>query len=110
MLIDHKGLDPELVWDTVEREQVAHDHHRRRRVRAPAARRLRARTPAAGTSSCLRAITSSGVLFSPDVKRGLLDELPGATIVDTLGASEGLGPSNASTVRRRTPSHRRGSR
>ncbi len=40
----------------------------------------------------LRAITSSGVLFSPDVKRGLLDRLDGVTIVDSLGASEGLGP------------------
>ena len=40
----------------------------------------------------MRAITSSGVLFSPDVKRGLLDRLPGLTIVDALGASEGLGP------------------
>jgi fatty-acyl-CoA synthase len=31
-------------------------------------------------------------LFSPDVKRGLLDVVPGLTIVDSLGASEGLGP------------------
>jgi acyl-CoA synthetase (AMP-forming)/AMP-acid ligase II len=42
--------------------------------------------------SSLRAITSSGVLFSPEVKRGLLDLVPGLTIVDALGASEGLGP------------------
>ena len=41
----------------------------------------------------LRAITSSGVLFSPEVKRGLLDAPARASrIVDSLGASEGLGP------------------
>ncbi|MDQ1430082.1 MAG: 3-oxocholest-4-en-26-oate---CoA ligase, partial [Actinomycetota bacterium] len=43
----------------------------------------------------LRAITSSGVVFSPAVKRGLLAHLPELTIVDSLGASEGLGPRNA---------------
>ncbi len=32
------------------------------------------------------------MLFSPEVKRGLLDLVPGVTIVDSLGASEGLGP------------------
>jgi fatty-acyl-CoA synthase len=32
------------------------------------------------------------VRFSPEVKRTLLEELPSVTIVDSLGASEGLGP------------------
>src|SRR6185312_778299 len=48
--------------------------------------------------SSLRAITSSGVLFSPDVKRGLLDHLDGVTIVDALGASEGLGPRQSASA------------
>ena len=38
----------------------------------------------------LRAITSSGVTWSPEVKRGLLDHLPDVTLLDSLGASEGL--------------------
>ena len=45
--------------------------------------------------SSLRAITSSGVMFSPEVKRGLLAHLPGVTIIDSLGASEGLGPRSS---------------
>ncbi|MFM7224942.1 MAG: AMP-binding enzyme, partial [Actinomycetota bacterium] len=33
---------------------------------------------------------SSGVTWSPETKRGLLDALPGVTLIDSLGASEGL--------------------
>ncbi len=40
--------------------------------------------------SSLRAITSSGVTWSPAVKRGLLGHLPRVTMLDSLGASEGL--------------------
>jgi len=97
VLLDHTGLDPELVWDTVAREQVAAltivgDVFARPLLDALHAHAGRWHL------TCLRAIVSSGVLFSPEVKRGLLDELPGVTIIDTLGASEGLGPSNASTA------------
>ena len=97
VLIDHKGLDPEQVWDTVEREQVrtitiVGDVFARPLLDALALHAGR------WDLSCLRGITSSGVLFSPEVKHALLRELPGLTIVDTLGASEGMGPSNASTA------------
>ena len=44
----------------------------------------------------MRGITSSGVQFSPEAKHGLLLHLPGVTILDTLGASEGMGPTTAS--------------
>ena len=40
--------------------------------------------------SRLRAITSSGVTWSPEAKRGLLAHLPHVTLLDSLGASEGL--------------------
>jgi acyl-CoA synthetase (AMP-forming)/AMP-acid ligase II len=40
--------------------------------------------------SPLRAITSSGVTWSPETKRGLLAHLPGVTLIDSLGASEGI--------------------
>ena len=49
--------------------------------------------PTAGTSPSLRAITSSGVLFSPEVKRGPARRTSRrVTIIDSLGASEGLAP------------------
>src|SRR5207247_1847047 len=40
--------------------------------------------------SSLQAITSSGVTWSPETKRALLAHLPGVTLIDSLGASEGI--------------------
>ena len=40
--------------------------------------------------SGLRAITSSGVTWSPETKRGLLAYLPHVLLIDSLGASEGI--------------------
>ncbi|MEX1009498.1 MAG: AMP-binding protein [Acidimicrobiia bacterium] len=95
VLIDQPGLDAELVWDTVEREHV----EMLTLVGDVFARPLLAALdshPGRWDISGLRGITSSGVLFSPDTKRALLAHLSGLTIIDTLGASEGLGPSNTS--------------
>jgi len=38
----------------------------------------------------LRAITSSGVTWSPQTKRGLLAHLPHVILIDSLGATEGI--------------------
>jgi len=94
VLLDRQGLDPELIWDVVERERVqvltiVGDVFAR-----PLLDTLDA-APDRWDLASLRAITSSGVLFSPAVKRSLLEHLPAVTIVDSLGASEGLGPRNA---------------
>ncbi|MET0626946.1 MAG: AMP-binding protein [Acidimicrobiia bacterium] len=97
VLLDGKGLDVELVWDTIEREDVRSITIVGDVFARPLLDTLRA-NPGRWDVSCLRVITSSGVIFSPDVKKGLIDEIPGLTILDTLGASEGLGPSNASTA------------
>jgi acyl-CoA synthetase (AMP-forming)/AMP-acid ligase II len=91
VLVDHLGLDPERVWDAVARERVQALTIVGDVFARPLLDALRAH-PDRWDLSSLRAITSSGVLFSPDVKRGLLERLDGATIVDSLGASEGLGP------------------
>jgi fatty-acyl-CoA synthase len=91
VLVDHAGLDPELVWDAVARERVQTLTIVGDVFARPLLDALRA-CPDRWDLSSLRAITSSGVVFSPDVKRGLLDRLDGVTIVDSLGASEGLGP------------------
>src|SRR6478736_7643138 len=91
VLVDQPGLDPELVWDAVAREGVQTLTIVGDVFARPLLDALRA-DPDRWDVSSLRAITSSGVLFSPEVKRGLLDLIPGVTIVDSLGASEGLGP------------------
>ena len=91
VLIDHPGLDPELLWDTVDREGVqlltiVGDVFAR-----PLLDALRAH-PGRWHLSSLRAITSSGVLFSPQVKQALLAAIPSLSIADMLGASEAFGP------------------
>ena len=100
VLVDHPGLDPERVWDAVAREGVQTLTIVGDVFARPLLDALRA-APDRWDLSSLRAITSSGVLFSPDVKRGLLDRLDGVTIVDSLGASEGLGPRQSAA--RATP-------
>jgi acyl-CoA synthetase (AMP-forming)/AMP-acid ligase II len=91
VLVDDTGLDPERVWETVAREEVQMLTIVGDVFARPLLAALRS-WPDRWELSSLRAITSSGVLFSPDVKRSLLERLPGVTIIDALGASEGLGP------------------
>jgi fatty-acyl-CoA synthase len=89
VLIDEMGLDPVRIWDEVDRNAVAvltivGDAFARPLLDALESDRGR------WSLASLRAITSSGVTWSPEVKRGLLDHLPDVTLLDSLGASEGL--------------------
>ncbi len=89
VLLDDMRLDAAAVWDAVERESVQVVTI----VGDAFARPLLTELDATATRrdlSSLVAITSSGVTFSPECKRGLLRHLPGITIVDSLGASEGI--------------------
>ena len=98
VLIDRTGLDAELLWDEVERNSV----QVLTIVGDAFARPLLAALDAAPTRwdlSQLRAITSSGVTWSPETKRGLLGHMPTVTLLDSLGASEGLMSRSASTAR-----------
>jgi acyl-CoA synthetase (AMP-forming)/AMP-acid ligase II len=97
VLVDRPGLDPELVWDTVVREQVevltiVGDVFARPLLAALDAE------PEHWDLGRMRAITSSGVTWSPDTKRGLLGHVPDVMLVDTLGASEGMMTRTASTA------------
>ena len=57
--------------------------------------------PARFDFTCMRVVTSSGMMWSPAVKSGLLEFMPNAALYDSFGASEatGLGVSvtNAAT-------------
>lgn len=89
VLLDDQRLDATRVWDAVERERVqvltivGDAFARPLLTELENAARLRDLTS-------LVAITSSGVTFSPECKQGLLAHVPGITIVDSLGASEGI--------------------
>jgi fatty-acyl-CoA synthase len=89
VLIDRPGLDAALVWEEVARHGVevltiVGD--------AFARPLLEALETSGGRTDlgCLRAVTSSGVTWSPETKRGLLRHLPQVLLLDSLGASEGL--------------------
>jgi fatty-acyl-CoA synthase len=89
VLLDTPRLDPEAVWTAIEREHVqvctiVGDAFARPLLGALLAE------PGRWDLSSLRAITSSGVTWSPETKRGLLAQLPNVTLIDSLGASEGI--------------------
>src|SRR4051812_48083772 len=97
VLIDRVGLDAPLIWSEVERNAaqiltIVGDVFARPLLAALDAE------PQRWDLSNLRAITSSGVTWSPEVKRSLLDHLPNVTMLDSLGASEGLMSRSAATA------------
>jgi 3-oxocholest-4-en-26-oate---CoA ligase len=89
VLLDTPRLDANAVWDAVERAQVEVCTIVGDAFARPLLAALDA-APHRWDLSALRAITSSGVTWSPETKRGLLDHLPGVLLIDSLGASEGL--------------------
>jgi acyl-CoA synthetase (AMP-forming)/AMP-acid ligase II len=89
VLIDTARLDADAVWSAVEREGVrvltiVGDAFARPLLAALDAQ------PDRWDLSSLTAITSSGVTWSPEAKRGLLAHFPHVTLIDSLGASEGI--------------------
>jgi fatty-acyl-CoA synthase len=89
VLIDTPRLDADAVWDAVEREGVVALTIVGDAFARPLLQALDA-APSRWDLSSLRAVTSSGVTWSPETKRGLLEHLPDVTLIDSLGASEGI--------------------
>ena len=89
VLLDTLRLDADAVWDAVEREGVQACTIVGDAFARPLLAALEA-APNRWDLSGLRAITSSGVTWSPETKRGLLAHLPHVILIDSLGASEGI--------------------
>ena len=89
VLLDTARLDATAVWSAIERERVQVCTIVGDAFARPLLVALDAE-PGRWDLSGLRAITSSGVTWSPETKRGLLDHLPRVTLIDSLGASEGI--------------------
>jgi fatty-acyl-CoA synthase len=89
VLVDSPRLDPIAVWDAIERESVRVLTIVGDAFARPLLEALE-RDPDRWDLHALSAITSSGVTWSPETKHGLLARLPGVTLIDSLGASEGL--------------------
>jgi fatty-acyl-CoA synthase len=89
VLLDTPRLDPDAVWSAVARERVQTLTIVGDAFARPLLGALDV-APERHDLSSLRAITSSGVTWSPETKRGLLAHLPGVLLIDSLGASEGV--------------------
>ena len=76
--VDNANFDPHAIWAAVEKNRVA-EHRDRGRSRLRS-RLLRALDEAPGRYdlSSLMAITSSGAMWSVEVKRGLIKHMPAA--------------------------------
>jgi len=89
VLVEGTGLDPARIWTECDRHDVAiltivGDVFARPLIAELDAYRDRY------DLSTVRVVTSSGVTFSPDAKTALMAHLPGVTVIDSLGSSEGI--------------------
>jgi len=97
VLVDRPGLDAPTIWGEVARNDVAVLTIVGDAFARPLLAELDA-SPDRWDLSTLRAITSSGVTWSPESKAGLLAHLPGVTLIDSLGASEGMMSRSAASA------------
>jgi len=83
-------FDAEALWDAVEREGVESLSIVGDAFARPMLRALDSH-PGRWNLQSLKGIVSSGVMWSREVKEGLLRHHPGMILVDSLGSSEGVG-------------------
>jgi acyl-CoA synthetase (AMP-forming)/AMP-acid ligase II len=87
VLLERPSFDPEELLDTIEREHVHSASWVGDAFARPVLAALRA-GPGRRALDSWSVVTSGGVLFSDDVKRGLIDLVPGLLIADVYGSSE----------------------
>lgn len=100
LLMHTGGFDPHEVWRAVEREKprsmvIVGD--------AFAVPLLEAVDERDYDTSSLRLMSSAGVVWSPDVKKRLLEHMPQLIVLDTLGASEGVAQAEPTLASERVP-------
>ena len=90
-------FDAEELWDTVERRQVNSLAIVGDAFAKPMLRALD-ENPRRWNLTSLLGIVSSGVMWSPEVKRGLLRHNPSMILSDSFGASEAVGFGRSDTT------------
>ncbi|WP_084397812.1 acyl-CoA synthetase [Henriciella aquimarina] len=85
-----KHFDPVELWDTVDRRGVTAMAIVGDAFAKPMLRVLE-ENPGKYDLSSVQTITSSGVMWSMDVKRGLIEHMPQVALMDSFGASEAVG-------------------
>jgi fatty-acyl-CoA synthase len=88
--LEGRGLDAHELWRTVAARRVQTLAIVGDAFAKPMLRALEER-PGAYDLSCVRHVVSSGVMWSPPVKRALLEHLPEAVLQDSFGSSEAVG-------------------
>ncbi|MEO0549077.1 MAG: acyl-CoA synthetase [Pseudomonadota bacterium] len=83
-------FDPEDLWATVERRGVTAMAIVGDAFAKPMLRVLED-NPGTYDLSSVQSITSSGVMWSMEVKRGLIAQIPQVALMDSFGASEAVG-------------------
>ena len=99
--LDNRSFDAHELWRTIAARRVQVLAIVGDAFAKPLLRALDER-PGAHDLSCVRAIVSSGVMWSPPVKQGLLAHLPDATLQDSFGSSEAVGFGVEVTTREST--------
>lgn len=100
VLFDNSHFDPVALWQLAEDEKVTDITIVGDVFAKPmlAALEDAKTTGQAFDLSSLQMMGSSGVMWSTEVKRGLLDHLPHMAIVDSMGSTEGSMGSSITTV------------
>ena len=88
VLLEKRGLDAHELWDVVTRNRVNLLVVVGDAFAKPMLRALE-ENPGRWDASCLALLVSSGAMFSLEVKQALTRHLPGLTIADVLGSTEG---------------------
>jgi fatty-acyl-CoA synthase len=87
---ESRSLDPERLWATVAARRVKAMAIVGDAFAKPMLRALE-ESPGRWDLSSLYLVVSSGVMWSPPVKQGLLAHLPHAVLMDSFGSSEAVG-------------------
>jgi fatty-acyl-CoA synthase len=85
-----RSLDADEMWSVVEARSATALSIVGDAFAKPMLRALDA-SPGRWSLGCVKLIISSGVMWSPEVKRGLLKHMPGAVLFDSFGSSEATG-------------------
>lgn len=91
------SFDPEELWDAIEAQQINGLAIVGDAFAKPMLRSLAAQSRPRNLSS-LVSIVSSGVMWSPEVKQGLLEYHPQMVLTDSFGASEAVGFGRSETT------------
>ena len=95
--LTHPSFDPAELWATVERRQVNSMAIVGDAFAKPMLRELDA-SPGRYQLGSLVSVVSSGVMWSPEVKQGLLKHNPTMVLTDSFGASEAVGFGRSDTT------------